>query len=91
VPQGTEVFEPRLLGNWEAREDSAITGRFVVTQEGAALYLIRQMDVHLDYAVYAGRLGPLGSEAAGLPHRELDGGSRQNEFTATPVTFVEAR
>jgi hypothetical protein len=61
VPPRTEVFEPRLLGNWEIREDSFLTSRVVVTQEAAALYLVRYVQVHGDSAVLMGRLGPLGT------------------------------
>ncbi len=61
VPDGAEVFEPRLVGTWEIREDSSLESRIVITREGAARYLVRWMQVHGDSTVLLGRLGPLGS------------------------------
>ena len=61
VPGDAEVFEPRLVGTWEVREDTSLESRVVVTREGVARYLVRWMQVHGDSAVLLGRLGPLGS------------------------------
>ncbi len=61
VTAGDEVFEPRLVGTWELSEDTSVSSRFVITQEGAAQYLVRDYEVQGSTTVLAGRLGPLGS------------------------------
>jgi hypothetical protein len=60
VPAGQEVFEPRLVGTWELKSDSSVSGRMVITRETANEYLIRDLEVQGPSAAYKGRLGPLG-------------------------------
>jgi hypothetical protein len=61
VPAGSEVFEPRLVGTWELREDTSSGGRLVITREGDAQYLVRDYGGDGSSTVLAGRLGPLGA------------------------------
>jgi hypothetical protein len=60
VPPGTEVMEPRLVGTWELRLDTALAGRMVITRETATQYLVRDYETDGPPAVFMGRLGPLG-------------------------------
>jgi len=61
VPSGAEVFEPQLVGTWELGVDTSLSSRLVITKEGAALYLIRDLEVSGTSSVLMGRLGPLGT------------------------------
>ncbi len=60
VPDGKEVFEPRLVGSWELRSDTSLSSRLVITREGAAEYLVRDLSLQGPSAAFKGRLGPLG-------------------------------
>ena len=60
IQPGAEVFDPRLVGTWEMSTDTSVTGRMVITREGAAQYLIRDLEVQGPSSVLMGRLGPLG-------------------------------
>lgn len=61
IPPGSEVVEPRLLGTWEVRMDTALGSRIIITQESATQYMIRDLEVDGSPSVFMGRLGPLGA------------------------------
>ena len=84
------VFEPRLLGTWEHREDGTLLGRIVVTRTGPVDYRIHVTDVESDSTVdYAGIVAAFGTKRLLLELSTIDAAPRSPDSgrTREPVDF----